>query len=92
MVLPMFQESPNLEIYWKEQEIGCLPLKLCLCRSFFFTSVAVTDEVAPKALHSHIRRLCAAESTNFTKHICKEDPQCVMFSTPEASQIFQNLY
>lgn len=59
--------------------------------SLFFASVAVTGEVLPKALHSHIQRLRAAESAALTKHICS-DPQCVMFSMPEASQRFQNVY
>lgn len=67
----MFQESPKLEIDGKAQETGCLPSEL----SLFFTCVTVTGEVPPKALHSHVQRLCAAESAALTKHICR-DPQC----------------
>lgn len=57
-----------------------MPLEPSLCRGFFLTSVAVTGEVPPKALHSRIQRLCVAGSADLRKYICKEDPQCVIFS------------
>lgn len=93
MVLLMFQESPNMEIYGEVQETGYLPSELCLCScASFFTSVTVTAELLPKALHSHIQRLRAAGSAaGLTKHICR-NPQCLMFSMPEAYQVFQNVH
>lgn len=86
MVVLMFQESPSLAIYGEEQGARSLPSEPCLCRSFFLTSAAVTGEVPPKAWHSHVQGLRAAESAGLAKHIDKGDPQCVIFSALENSQ------
>lgn len=90
MVLLMFQESPNLEIYGKVQETGCLPSELCFCSYASFSHLSLLLVRCPQRLCTVTFRGCLQQNLQ-ALHICR-DPQCVMFSTPEASQIFQNVY
>lgn len=53
MVVLMFQESSNLEIYGKAQETGCLPSELCLCSYASFLHLSLLLVRCPQ-------RLCTA--------------------------------